>query len=79
LDASARGVGTRLLIEAQQANEGVNITIDAVGGSTSPPPNDARTRTARRFAFAVLERLGGTAGEDRSHRLQLTLPPPSGE
>ncbi len=78
LDASARGAGARLLIEAQQTDEGVTITIDAVGG-TAPPPNDPRTRTARRFAFAVLDRLGGTAGEDRANRLQLTLPPPASE
>lgn len=78
LDASARGSGTKLLIEAQQTGEGVTITIDAVGG-TAPPPNDARTRTAKRFAFAVLERLGGTAAEDRANRLQLTLPGPANE
>ena len=80
LDASARGSGTRILIEARPSNaaNGVTITIEAVGGTT-PPPNDARTRTARRFAVAVLERLGGSAAEDRAHRLQLTLPPPAAE
>lgn len=78
LDASARGPGTKIVIAAQRTSKGVTITIDAVGG-TAPPPNDPRTRTAKRFAFAVLQRLGGTAAEDRANRLQLTLPAPEGE
>jgi signal transduction histidine kinase len=79
LDASARGSGTRVVIEAQPTEAGVTITIDAVGGTTPPQPHDQRTRTARRFAYAVLERLGGSAAEDRAHRLQLTLPPAANE
>jgi len=78
LDASTRGSGTRVLIEAQPTEQGVTITIDLIGGTT-PPPRDPRARTARRFAFAVLERLGGSAVEDQSHRLMLTLPPAANE
>ena len=37
LDASARGAGARILIEAQPANAGVTITIDAVGGTMFRP------------------------------------------
>lgn len=68
-DAASRGT-QRILIEASRADDTVTIAIEIVGERLE----EARSRTARRLAKRILERLGGSARDERAERLVLTLP-----
>lgn len=69
LDAASRDT-ERIVLEATQTDTTTALTIEVVGGGH----DNARNRTARRLAAAVFARLGGSAREDRTRRLVLTLP-----
>ncbi len=68
-DAATRGT-ERIVIEATRTGATVTIAIEIIGERL----DESRSRTARRLASRILERLGGTAHDERAQRLVLTLP-----